>query len=79
MLTSKCRGVPNITDRIAGDLNVSINQSYQSPLGSQPKLPIRDIQRYYGWTCIHAGSDKSAAYERTWVFQKASRRLHNYE
>ena len=33
MLTSKCRGVPNITDRIGGDLNVSMNQSYQSPLG----------------------------------------------
>ena len=32
MLTSKCSGVPNKTNRIGGDLNVSMNQSHQSPL-----------------------------------------------
>ena len=32
MLTSKCPGVPNATDQSGGDLNVSLNQSHQSPL-----------------------------------------------
>ena len=32
MLTSKCPDVPNTTNRIDGDLNVSMNQSDQSPL-----------------------------------------------
>ena len=32
MLTSKCPGVPNATDRIGGNLNVSMNQSHQLPL-----------------------------------------------
>ena len=50
-----------------------------TPKGGQAKLPIHDIHRSYGWTRIHAGSDKSAAHGRTWVFKKAYRRLHNYE
>ena len=32
MLTSKCPGIPNATDRIGCDLNVSLNQGHQSPL-----------------------------------------------
>ena len=44
----------------------------------QPKLPIRNIHQSYGWTGIHARSGKSAAHGRTWVFQRAYRRLHNY-
>ena len=54
-----------------------------TPKSGQPKLPNRDIRRSYVWTRIyivhfHAGSDKSAAHGRTWVFQKAYRRFHNY-
>ena len=32
MLTSKYPGVPNATDRISGNVTVSMNQSHQSPL-----------------------------------------------
>ena len=45
----------------------------------QSKLPICNIHWSHGWMCIHARSDKSAAHGRTWVFQKAYRRLHNYK
>ena len=34
----------------------------------QPKLPVRNIHQPYRWPCIHARSDKSAAYARTWMF-----------
>ena len=29
---TKCPGAPNATDRIGGDLNISMNQNHQSPL-----------------------------------------------
>ena len=45
----------------------------------QLKLPICSIHQSYGWTHIHSGSDKFQAHGRAWVFQKAYRRLHNYE
>ena len=48
-----------------------------TPKSGQQKLPIRDIHQSYGWTIIHAEPDKSAAHIRTWVFQKAYRRLHD--
>ena len=32
MLTSKCPGIPNATDQIGSDLNVSMNQNHPSPL-----------------------------------------------
>ena len=32
MLTYKCPSISNATDQIGGNLNVSINQSHQSPL-----------------------------------------------
>ena len=50
-----------------------------TPKSCQMKLPIHNIHWSYRWVCIHSGSDKSAAYGRTWVFQKACRQLHNYE
>ena len=42
-----------------------------TPKSGQLKLPVCNIHRSYGWMCIHAGSDKSAAHGRTCVFQKA--------
>ena len=53
MLTSKCPGVPNATDRIGGDLNVSMNQSDQSPLR---RVASRSFQSgiYTGPTGGHA-------------------------
>ena len=48
-----------------------------TPKSRQPKPPIHDRHWSYGWTRIHAGSDKSAAHGRTWVFQKVYRQLHN--
>ena len=50
MLTSKWPDVPNATDRIGGDLNVSMNQSHQSTLQrvTKPKLLVHNIQRSYG-------------------------------
>ena len=33
-----------------------------TPKSSQAKLPVRNIYQSYGWMCIHAGSDKSAAH-----------------
>ena len=50
-----------------------------TPKSGQLKLPVVSIQQSYGWMYIHAGSDKSAAHGRTWLFQKAYRRLQNYE
>ena len=50
-----------------------------TPKSGQPKLPVCNIHQSDGWTCTYVGSDKSAAHRRTWVFQKAYRRLHNYE
>ena len=41
--------------------------------------PVHNIHQWYGWICIYAGSDKSAAHGRIWAFQKAYRQLHNYE
>ena len=32
MLTSKCSAIPNASNWIGGDLNVSMNQGHQSPL-----------------------------------------------
>ena len=73
MLTSKCPYVLNATDPTGGELNVSMNPSHQSRLCGQPKVPMHDIHWSYGWTRIYAGSDKSSAHGRTWVFQKAYR------
>ena len=42
-----------------------------TPKSGHPKLPVHDIHQSYGWMCIHAESDKSAAHARTWVFFKS--------
>ena len=78
MLTCECPSIPNATDRIGGDLNVSM--SHQSQLQRVASCSFQSTI-YTGPTGghIHAGSDKSAAHERTWVFQKAYRQLHNDE
>ena len=50
-----------------------------TPKNGQQKLKIPNIHQSYRWTHINAGSDKSAAHGRVWVFQKGYRRLHIYE
>ena len=57
-------------------------ECFYEPASPSPlwRVASRSFQSaiYTGPTGWH-GSDKSAVHERTWVFQKANRRLQNYE